>query len=194
MLTEKKTKEIFVKTKALLQGHFILSSGLRSEQYLQCAKLLMHPKQSELICKSLAQKIKKVFKKIDLVVAPAMGGIIVGYEVARHLKVPSIFTERVDGEFQLRRGFEIKAGAKVLIVEDVITTGKSSMECVKLITSSKAKLIGFACIIDRSTKKTLKIKKKITSHMKIDVPTFKKNKLPISLKSLPITVPGSRFI
>ena len=105
MLTEKKTKEIFVKTKALLQGHFILSSGLRSEQYLQCAKLLMHPKQSELICKSLAQKIKKVFKKIDLVVAPAMGGVIVGYEVARHLKVPSIFTERVDGEFQLRRGF-----------------------------------------------------------------------------------------
>ena len=80
MLTEKKTKEIFVKTKALLQGHFILSSGLRSEQYLQCAKLLMHPKQSELICKSLAQKIKKVFKKIDLVVAPAMGGVIVGYE------------------------------------------------------------------------------------------------------------------
>ena len=119
MLSEKKTKEIFLKTKALLHGHFILSSGLRSPQYLQCAKLLMHPKKSELICKSLSQKIKKVFKKIDLVVAPAMGGIIVGYEVARHLKVPSIFTERVSGKFELRRGFHITPGARVLIVEDV---------------------------------------------------------------------------
>ena len=123
-----------------------------------------------------------------------MGGIIIGYEIGRLLKKETIFCERVKGEFKLRRGFNIKKGSKVLIMEDVITTGKSSMECVKLISKSKAKLIGFASIIDRSTKKTLKIKKKIISHMKIDVPTYKKKDLPNLLKSIPITTPGSRFI
>jgi len=184
MLTEKKTKEIFVKTKALLQGHFILSSGLRSEQYLQCAKLLMHPKQSELICKSLAQKIKKVFKKIDLVVAPAMGGIIVGYEVARHLKVPSIFTERVSGEFQVRRGFEIKAGARILIVEDVITTGKSSMECAQVIKKHKGHVVGFACIVDRSNNQS-SINSKIVSQITFNIPTYREDQIPNKLKSIP---------
>ena len=104
-----------------------------------------------------------------------MGGIIIGYEIGRLIKKETIFCERVNGKFKLRRGFNIKKGAKVLIIEDVITTGKSSMECTKLITKSKAKLLGFATIIDRSTKKSLKIKKKIISHMKIEVPTFKKN-------------------
>ena len=123
-----------------------------------------------------------------------MGGIIIGYEIGRLIKKETIFCERVNGKFKLRRGFNIKKGAKVLIVEDVITTGKSSMECTKLITKSKAKLLGFATIIDRSTKKSLKIKKEIISHMKIEVPTFKKNDLPEDLKSTPITIPGSRFI
>ena len=121
-----------------------------------------------------------------------MGGIIVGYEIARLLNKETIFCERVSGKFSLRRGFNIKKNSKVLIVEDVITTGKSSLECVKLIKKYNAKLAGFACIIDRSDKKNLKIKKKIISQVKIKIPTFKKKNLPISLKNLPISVPGSR--
>ena len=123
-----------------------------------------------------------------------MGGVIIGYEIGKLLKKETIFCERVDGKFKLRRGFHIKKGSKVIIIEDVITTGKSSLECVKLITNAGARLVGFASIIDRSTKKTLKIKKNIISHLKIDVPTFKKNKLPETLKNIPISVPGSRFI
>ena len=123
-----------------------------------------------------------------------MGGIVIGYEIGRLLKKETIFCERVNGKFQLRRGFFIKRNSKVLVMEDVITTGKSCLECVRLITQSKAKLVGFASIIDRSTKKNLKINKNIVSYMKIDVPTFKSNKLPDYLKSTPITVPGSRFI
>ena len=194
MLSHKKSLNILKKTNALLEGHFILSSGLHSSKYIQCAKLLSYPHLADKICKSLANKIKKRFKSIDLILAPAMGGIIIGYEIGRLLKKETIFCERVNGKFRLRRGFHIKKGSKVLIMEDVITTGKSSMECVKLITKSKAKIMGFASIIDRSTDKTLKIKKKIISHMKIDVPTYKKSKLPKLLKSIPITSPGSRFI
>ena len=123
-----------------------------------------------------------------------MGGIIIGYEIGKLLKKETIFCERVKGKFNLRRGFKINKGSKVLIIEDVITTGKSSLECVKLIKKSKAKLVGFACIIDRSNKKTLKVKQKIVSQMKIEVSTYAKNKLPISLKSIPITKPGSRHI
>ena len=194
MLSHKKSLNILKKTNALLEGHFVLSSGLHSSKYIQCAKLLSHPHLADKICKSLASKIKKNFKSIDLILAPAMGGIIIGYEIGRLLKKETIFCERVNGKFILRRGFHIKKGSKVLIIEDVITTGKSSIECVKLVTKSKAKLMGFASIIDRSTNKTLKIKKKIISHMKIDVPTYKKNKLPKLLRSIPITTPGSRFI
>jgi len=194
MLSHKKSLNILKKTNALLEGHFILSSGLHSSKYIQCAKLLSFPHLANEICLSLAKKIKKKFKKIDIILSPAMGGIIIGYEIGRLIKKETIFCERVNGKFKLRRGFNIKKGAKVLIIEDVITTGKSSMECTKLITKSKAKLLGFATIIDRSTKKSLKIKKKIISHMKIEVPTFKKNDLPEDLKSTPITIPGSRFI
>ncbi len=122
-----------------------------------------------------------------------MGGIIIGYEIGRLLKKETIFCERVKGKFQLRRGFQIKKGSKVLIIEDVITTGKSSMECVKLIKNSKAKLMGFATIIDRSSKNNLKIKKNIVSHLKISVPTYKKNKIPNELKLIPISTPGSRY-
>jgi|TARA_B110000037_G_scaffold208565_1_gene256789 orotate phosphoribosyltransferase len=190
----KKSLDILKKTDALLEGHFILSSGLHSTRYIQCAKLLSFPNLADKICKSLANKIKKKYKKIDLILAPAMGGIIVGYEIGKLLKKESIFCERVNGKFKLRRGFNIKKNAKVLIVEDVITTGKSSLECVKLIKKANAKLLGFASIIDRSTKKSLKIKTEIISHLKIYVPTFTEKKLPESLKSIPITRPGSRFI
>ena len=194
MLSHKKSLDILKKTDALLEGHFVLSSGLHSSKYIQCAKLLSHPKIASKICLSLAQKIIKKFKKIDLILAPAVGGIIIGYEIGRILNKETIFCERVNGKFTLRRGFNIKKGSKVLIIEDVITTGKSSLECVKLIKKSKAKLLGFASIIDRSTKKSLKIKTKIISHLKIVVPTFSHNKLPNDLKSIPITIPGSRFI
>ena len=194
MLSHKKSLNILKKTNALLEGHFVLSSGLHSPKYIQCAKLLSFPFIADKICKSLAKKINKRFKAIDLILAPAMGGVIIGYEIGRILKKETIFCERVNGKFKLRRGFHIKKGSKVLIIEDVITTGKSSLECVKLITKSKAKLIGFASIIERTKKKSLKIKKNIISHMKIEVPTFKKNQLPDSLKNIPITVPGSRFI
>jgi orotate phosphoribosyltransferase len=194
MLSLKKSLDILKKTNALLEGHFVLSSGLHSSKYIQCAKLLSFPILADKICKSLANKIKKKYKKIDLILAPAMGGVIIGYEIGKLLKIETIFCERVNGKFTLRRGFNIKKNSKVLIIEDVITTGKSSMECVKLIKNSKAKLVGFASIIDRSTKKTLKIKKRIISHLKINVPTYKSNKLPNNLKSIPITTPGSRFI
>ena len=194
MLSHKKSLNILKKTNALREGHFVLSSGLHSPKYIQCAKLLSYPYLADKICKSLALKIKKNFKKIDLILAPAMGGVIIGYEIGRLLKKETIFCERVEGKFKLRRGFNIKKNSNVLIIEDVITTGKSSLECVKLIKKYKGKLLGFATIIDRSTKQDLKIKSKIISHLKIDVPTYKKKNLPNSLKFIKITSPGSRLI
>ena len=194
MLSHKKSLNILKKTNALLEGHFVLSSGLHSSKYIQCAKLLSFPNLADKICKSLANKIKKRFKKIDLILAPAMGGVIIGYEIGKLLNKETIFCERVNGKFSLRRGFNIKKGTRVLIIEDVITTGKSSLECVKLIKKAKAKLLGFASIIDRSTKQSLKIKTEIISHLKIEVPTYRANNLPRGLKVIPVTTPGSRYI
>jgi len=192
MLSLKDSLAVLKRTNALLEGHFVLSSGLHSSKYVQCAKLLSFPHLANKICISLSKKIKKNFKKIDLILSPAMGGVIIGYEIGKLLKKETIFCERDSGNFILRRGFLIKKNTRVLIVEDVITTGKSGLECIKLIKKSKAKLIGFACIIDRSNKKTFKIKNKIVSQAKINVPTFTKNNLPDYLKKIPITVPGSR--
>ena len=194
MLSHKKSLNILKKTNALLDGHFVLSSGLHSSKYIQCAKLLSYPHLAKHICLSLSKKIKKKFKKIDLILSPAMGGIIIGYEIGKLLKKETIFCERVSGKFVLRRGFNIKKRSKVLIVEDVITTGKSSLECVKLIKKSGAKLAGFACIIDRSNKKQLKITKKIICQIKLNIPTYGKNNLPNFLKKIPITSPGSRRV
>ena len=194
MTSYAKSLKILRETKALIDGHFILSSGLHSPRYVQCAQLLSNPTKALIICKSLAAKIKKSATKFDIILSPAMGGIIIGYEIGKLLKKETIFCERINGKFKLRRGFNIKKKARVLIIEDVITTGKSSMECVKLITKSKAKLVGFATIIDRSSKKTLKIKRNIISHLKISVPTYRKNQIPNKLKLIPISKPGSRFI
>ena len=195
MLSLKDSLAVLKKTKALLEGHFVLSSGLHSPQYVQCAKLLSLPKASNKFTISLSKKIKKHIKNIDIILSPAMGGIIIGYEIGRLLNKETIFCERVEGKFKLRRGFSIKKNSRVLIVEDVITTGKSSLECVKLIKKSKARILGFACLIDRSSKLSLKIKKhKIISQVKLDVPTYKKNNLPTYLKKIPITKPGSRFL
>ena len=194
MLSLKNSLAVLRKTNALLEGHFILSSGLHSPSYVQCAKLLSNPSKASKICLSLSKKIKKKIKKIDLILSPAMGGIIIGYEIGKLLKKETIFCERVSGKFVLRRGFNIKKNSRVLIVEDVITTGKSSLECVNLIKKSRAKLAGFACIIDRSNNKTLKIKKKIVSQIKLNIPTYKKQNLPSNLKNIPITKPGSRYL
>ena len=194
MLSFKNSLAVLKRTNALLEGHFILSSGLHSSKYIQCAKLLSYPYLSNKICYSLSKKIKKNFKNIDIILSPAMGGIIIGYEIGKLLKKESIFCERVKKKFQLRRGFNIRKNYNVLIVEDVITTGKSSLECAKLIKKAKGKLVGFACIIDRSNKKQIKIKKKIISQIKLNVPTYNKSNIPKFLKKIPITKPGSRFI
>jgi len=194
MLSSKDSLKILKKTDALLDGHFVLSSGLHSSKYIQCAKLLSYPHLAKNICLSLSKKINQNYKNIDLILSPAIGGIIIGYEIGKLLNKETIFCERVKDTFKLRRGFNIKKKNKVLIIEDVITTGKSSLECLKLIKKAGAKVIGFACIIDRSNKKNLKIKQKIVSHMKIEVPTFNKNKLPSKLKSIPISKPGSRHV
>ena len=195
MLSLKDSLAVLKKTKALLEGHFVLSSGLHSPRYVQCAKLLSYPKKSEEFCKSLSTKIKKKFKKIDIILSPAMGGIVIGYIVGNLLNKETIFCERVNGKFTLRRGFSIKKNSKVLIVEDVITTGKSSLECARLVKKFKSKVVGYACLINRSSKPSLKIKdKNIVSQIKLEIPTYKKNDLPIGLKKIPITKPGSRYL
>jgi len=194
MLSLKNSLAVLKRTNALLEGHFVLSSGLHSPSYVQCAKLLSNPSKASKICLSLSKKIKKEIKRIDIILSPAMGGIIIGYEIGKLLKKETIFCERVSGKFVLRRGFNIKKKSKVLIVEDVITTGKSSLECAKLIKESGATLAGFACIIDRSNNKNLKIKKKIISQVKLNIPTYKKQDLPSNLKNIPITKPGSRYL
>jgi len=195
MLSLKDSLAVLRKTNALLEGHFVLSSGLHSPKYVQCAKLLSYPHLSKNFCNSLSKKIKKNFKKFDLILAPAVGGIVIGFEIGRILKKETIFCERVEGKFKLRRGFDIKKNSKVLIIEDVITTGKSSLECFNLIKKKQAKVVGYACLINRSNKKTLKIKKgKIISQIKLDVPTYSKKNLPNFLKKIPITKPGSRFL
>ena len=195
MLSLKDSLAVLKKTKALLEGHFVLSSGLHSPRYVQCAKLLSYPKKSEKFCKSLTSKIKKKFKKIDIILSPAMGGIVIGYIVGNLLNKETIFCERVNGKFTLRRGFSIKKNSKVLIVEDVITTGKSSLECARLVKKYKSKVVGYACLINRSSKPSLKIKdKNIVSQIKLEIPTYKKNDLPIELKKIPITKPGSRYL
>ena len=195
MLSLKDSLAVLKKTKALLEGHFVLSSGLHSPQYVQCATLLSYPKKSEKFCKSLSTKIKKKFKKIDIILSPAMGGIVIGYIVGNLLNKETIFCERVNGKFILRRGFSIKKNSKVLIVEDVFTTGKSSLECARLVKKYKSKVVGYACLINRSSKQSLKIKdKNIVSQIKLEIPTYKKNDLPIGLKNIPITKPGSRYL
>ena len=191
MLSHKKSLNILKKTDALLEGHFVLSSGLHSSKYVQCAKLLSYPYLADKICISLAKKIKKRFKNIDLILAPAMGGIIIGYEIGRLLKKETIFCERVDGKFKLRRDFTIKKDNKVLIIEDVITTGKSSLECSELVSNAGAKIIGYACIIDRSKGESV-IKEKIISQIKLDIPVYAKDNLPKSLSLIEAIKPGSR--
>ena len=191
MLSSEKSLKILKETKALIEGHFILSSGLHSSKYVQCAKLMSKPSQAVQICQSLVKKIQSEFNDIDLILSPAIGGIVVGYEIGKLMGIETIFSERVNGEFQLRRDFKIKQGTNVLIVEDVITTGKSSIECSKLVRINKANIAGYACIIDRSNGKT-EINENIISQIKLNIPTYKKENLPKELISIDPVKPGSR--
>ena len=191
MLSYEESLKILRETKALLEGHFILSSGLHSDQYVQCATLLSHPKEAKIICASLSEKIKNNFSNIDIILSPALGGIVVGYEVGQQLNVKAIFAERIDGKLTLRRGFNISRNSNVLIVEDVITTGKSVLECSRIVKISDANLIGYACIIDRSDNKHT-IKDKIVSQVKFNMATFKEDNLPEDLKKIPAKKLGSR--
>ena len=191
MLSLKESLKILKETNALLEGHFILSSGLHSPKYVQCAQLMSKPDKAKKICLSLSEKISKEFQDFDIILSPAMGGIIIGYEIGRILNKETIFAERVNGEFKLRRDFSIEKNRKVLIIEDVITTGKSSLECSKLIKNIGAELIGYACIIDRSNGKS-EIKTKIVSQLEINIPTYTKENLPKELLSIEAVKPGSR--
>ena len=183
---------ILEKTGAIQHGHFTLSSGKRSAIYCQCAKLFIYPEIAEKICNELAIKVINEIKlDIDYIVAPAMGGVLVGYELARQLKTKSVFYERVNGTFELRRGFEIEPNAKVVLVEDVITTGKSSVECSKLVTDADSKIVGYACIIDRTNGKS-SIKQKIISQIELNIPTYTKDNLPKNLSLIDTVKPGSR--
>jgi orotate phosphoribosyltransferase len=191
MLSLEESLKILKETKALIEGHFILSSGLHSTKYVQCAQLMSKPEKAIKICQSLAEKIENELPAFDLILSPAMGGIIIGYEMGKILKKETIFSERVNGEFKLRRGFKITKNTKVLIVEDVITTGKSSLECSKLVSSNKGIIVGYACIIDRSNGKS-EIKSKILSQIKLNIPTFTKENLPKNLSLIEAVKPGSR--
>jgi len=188
----------FIDSQAILKGHFILSSGLHSDTYMQCARVLMNATRAEKLCKLLAKKIIQQLGKnpADIVVSPAMGGVIIGYELARQLNIPAIFCERVNGKFELRRGFEINPNSRILVVEDVITTGKSSLETFELVKSFKGNIIGEACLVDRSNDEKLeeKLQTPVFSLLKIAVKTFDENNIPSELSNIPALKPGSRFL
>ncbi|NBU12995.1 MAG: orotate phosphoribosyltransferase [Alphaproteobacteria bacterium] len=178
---------------ALLEGHFILSSGLRSPVFLQKMFIFQDPIRTERLCRALAKKIEDRFGKIDVVVSPAVGGIVPGYETARHLGAKAIFVEREEGRFQLRRGFTIPDEAKVLIVEDIITTGLSSRECIESISALTKNLVGEACLIDRSAGKA-DLGIPYVALATLDIPTYPADQLPPELAAIPPIKPGSRAL
>lgn len=186
-----KTIELLKKSNALLEGHFILSSGKHSDKYVQCAKLIQNPKYCEEVAKIIADKVKQAGIKVDLCVGPAMGGIIIAYEVARALGVDAIFTERENNEMTLRRGFEIKEGQKVIIVEDVITTGKSSFETVDVIKAHGGDVVALTSIVNRSHEDEIN-GLPLISAAKIEVNAWDPDDLPEHLKDIPAVKPGSR--
>jgi orotate phosphoribosyltransferase len=181
--------DILKEVGALLEGHFLLSSGRHSNRYCQCAKLLQYPDKAEQVLKVAAEQLKDV--QVDIVVGPAMGGIVVAYELGRQLQKPAIFTEREDGKMTLRRGFEIKPGQKVLITEDVITTGKSSLETAKVIQQCGGEVVGIACIVDRSNGD---VEYPVYSCIKLQIESFDPTDCPLCKEGTPYIKPGSRNI
>ncbi|CCE77849.1 MULTISPECIES: orotate phosphoribosyltransferase [Wolbachia] len=181
----------FVEAGAILHGHFVLSSGLHSNTYIQCAKIFENPSRAMNVCELLANKIRKeLIEPIDLILSPAIGGIIVGYEIGRQLGIRTIFCERVNGKFELRRGFEIKQGEKILLIEDVITTGKSSLEAVKCAEEKGGEVVAEASLIKRNSETKLPFP--IISLIELNIENYSEKELPSELKQLPITKPGSR--
>ena len=192
MLTHDDVLDEFRAAGALLEGHFILSSGLHSNRYLQCARVLMDPQRAARLCASLAETVRaRVGKGVDLVASPAMGGVIVGYEMGRQLGVPAIFFERVDGKLVLRRGFTIPRGARVLMVEDIVTTGLSSRECIAGIAEEGGVTVGAACLIDRSGGKA-DLGVPLAALTVLEIPTYAAGNLPPELAAIPAVKPGSR--
>ncbi len=191
-MTEEDVLKEFRDADALLEGHFILSSGLRSPRYLQCARLLMDPARAERIAWALAAKLpESIRSSIDIVISPAMGGVIIGHEMGRALGRPAVFVERPEGRFELRRGFRIDRGAKVLMVEDVVTTGLSSREAIKAIEEAGGEVVAAASIVDRSGG-NVNLGVPYTSLIRIDVPTYEADALPPELAAIPAIKPGSR--
>ena len=190
-LDETAILEEFRASEALLEGHFILSSGRHSPVFLQKMRVFQYPERTERLCRALASAIRERFGPVDLVVSPAMGGIIPGYETARALGCPAVFVEREDGEFRLRRGFRIPAGARVVMVEDIVTTGLSSRECLAAIRRHPGELLGAACLIDRSNGRA-DVGVPLVSLLKLDVPDYAPNELPAELAAIPPEKPGSR--
>ncbi|MFN4144110.1 orotate phosphoribosyltransferase [Aestuariivirga sp.] len=191
-MTQNEVLDEFREAGALLEGHFILSSGLHSSRYLQCARVLMDPKRAARLCAALAEQVRAlVHSPIELVASPAMGGVVVGYEMGRQLGVPSIFFERVDGKLTLRRGFSIDKGARVLMVEDIVTTGLSSRECISGIAEEGGITVGAACLIDRSGGKA-DLGVPLAALTRLDIPTHAADSLPPELAAMPAVKPGSR--
>ena len=192
-MNEKEVLNVFKAEKAYLSGHFLLSSGLHSPNYMQCALLLQKPWVAEKLCKELAKKLKGI--KIDVVIGPALGGILVAHEMGRALKVRSIFAERVEGEFTLRRGFDLKKNERVLVVEDVITTGKSSREVIQLVGRYGAKTIAVASLVDRTGIEggMSLFDQEFYSLLKIDIQTYKPESCPLCRQGkISLIKPGSR--
>ena len=191
-MEESEIIEEFKKCGALLEGHFILSSGLHSTKYLPCALALSKPKLAKKLTLALGEKIKNHFNEhIDFVIAPAMGGLIIGHEIAMFLDLPFVFLERVDGEFNLRRGFSIKSGSNCLMIEDVVTTGLSSKEAINVVKRLGGNVIGEASLIDRSGG-NVDLGIELLSLVTLDIPTYESNEIPDDLKSIPAEKPGSR--
>jgi orotate phosphoribosyltransferase len=178
---------------ALLEGHFLLSSGLHSPFYLQCARLLMEPRRAERVCAALHAKIRAALPALafDVIVSPALGGVILGYELARQFGLPALFTERVDGRFALRRGFALAPGARVLIAEDVITTGLSTRECMACVRAEGGTILAAACLIDRSGG-SARLEVPLVALAELDLPVYPADRLPPALAALPASKPGSR--
>ena len=194
MLTHQQVLDEFRAAGALLEGHFILSSGLHSGRYLQCARVLMDPKRAGRLCAALAEIVRKrINAPIDLIASPAMGGVVVGYEMGRQLGVPAIFFERVDGKLMLRRGFNIAAGARTLMVEDIVTTGLSSRECIAGIATEGGRTVGAACLIDRSGGKA-DLGVPLAALTELDIPAYAADALPPELVAIPAVKPGSRSL
>lgn len=193
-MTRDEVLAIFKECGAMLEGHFILSSGLRSPVFLQKARVFQYPHQTEKLCRALADKIRADgFGGATKIVSPAIGGIIPGYETARHLGVPALYTERVDGQFELRRGFEIGADDKVIVVEDIVSTGLSIRECVDALRRIGANVVAAACLIDRSGGEA-DVGVPLVSLIQYKVPAYPADQLPPELAAIPPVKPGSRGI